>query len=143
LVEKILIPFVVKSAEPLASKLGEKAADKIENLYNTIKSKFSSDSNTAKNLEKFEKNPEGYKAVIEDNIKEKFDEDPSFKETILNLAKEIQKEPSVTVYLEKLEGDEIIGQDIAGTMKSGSSDVTIRESKGKKIVGQQVQNMGD
>ncbi|MER5174348.1 MAG: hypothetical protein ABJB76_09565 [Candidatus Nitrosocosmicus sp.] len=31
-VEKILIPFVVKSAEPIASKLGEKGTEKIESL---------------------------------------------------------------------------------------------------------------
>jgi hypothetical protein len=141
LVSNILIPFVSKALEPIATKLGEKATSKIEDLYNTIKSKFSSDPNATKYLERFEKNPEGYKDVIEDDLKDKFDEDPSFKETILNQAKEIQKDPSVTIYLENLKGDKIVGQEV-GNMKSGSSDITIKSAEAKEIIAQKVENMG-
>jgi hypothetical protein len=97
IIEKILIPFVAKSVEPIASKLGEKAAGKIDSLYNMIKSKFLSDSNAAKNLDRFENNPEGYKAVIEDLIKEKFDENSLFRVTVLQMAKEIQNDINLNI----------------------------------------------
>lgn len=42
-VEKILIPFVVKSAEPMVTLLWKKAADGMIESPDTIKLKFSSD----------------------------------------------------------------------------------------------------
>jgi hypothetical protein len=142
IVKDILIPFVAKSAEPVASKFGQKAADKIEGLYRIIKSKFSPDPYATRNIQKFEEDPERYNTEIEHSIEEKFEEEPSFKENILSLVKEIQQEPSVTIYLEKLKGNKIIGQNVKN-MKNGTSDITIRESEGKEISGQVVENMGN
>jgi hypothetical protein len=141
LVGNILIPFAVKSTEPLASKIGEKTAGKMESLYNTIKSKFSSDPHAVRDLERFEKDPEGYKTAIEDDLKDKFKEDHSFEETILKLENDIQKDPSVTVYLENLKGDRIIGQNIEN-MKSGTSQTTISNSEGKEIIGYTGKSVG-
>ncbi len=142
LVEKVLIPYVLSSAQPLAKRFGDKAADKMESLYNRVKSKFSSDSTASIMLEKFNKNPEEYKAVIRDIIKEKIDEDPSFKDFILKLTRDIKDDPLITVYLKNIKADKMVGQDIEN-MKSGTSNTVIEDSEGQEVFGFKAKKLVD
>ncbi len=130
-VDKILIPFALCSAQPLVTKIGEKATNKIERLYNKINSKFSSDPSASLVLKEFDNNPQEYKAKIETLIKTKMNEDSSFKDEVSKLTKEIQSDPTINVYFEKVKGDRIVGQEIEN-MDRGISHTFIKDSEQRK-----------
>ena len=110
--EKIVVPFVLKSAEPLSEKLGQKVSGKLENLINTIESKIFPDiSATLLRSVNIKKIP---RDMIENkDVEKKIRDNPIFADNVERLIDEIPLDPLVIVQSNKIKSiDMIIGADV-------------------------------
>ncbi|NOR47142.1 MAG: hypothetical protein GQ533_03725 [Methanosarcinaceae archaeon] len=138
----VLIPYVKKGAEEVASEVGKAAAEKIKILLNTLEARFSEDKEATDNLERFEEKPERYKSALEDILLEKLDQDKNLVAELKKLLKEIKDASlNIDVYIKMTEGEDVTGIRGKG-MKKGNAKVSMEIEKGKKVTGVDVEQIG-
>jgi hypothetical protein len=80
-------PILIKGVETFSQKLGEKASEEIDGLYQKIRARLSGDSYAEQTLTRAKQMPEskGRQAALEEVIAEKMNEDPDFAENVRQL----------------------------------------------------------
>lgn len=138
----VLIPYVKKGAEEVASEVGKAATEKIKILLNTLKTRLSEDKEATYDLERFEEKPERYKSALQDILQEKLNNDKNLAAELDRLLKEIKETgPNIDVYIKMKEGEDVTGMR-AKEVKKGKAKVNMEIEKGKKVIGVDVENFG-
>ncbi len=105
----VLSPYLVKTGEEVAKKVGVAAWEKATEIHQSIKARFKKeeDSFPAQALEQFEKNPEKRKGAMEDALKEVLAKDPEFSESLVGLLKEADKAGTGAAFNVNIFGGEV------------------------------------
>jgi hypothetical protein len=129
----IVLPFVSKGADELATRVGDAAYEKAKALFATLKRKWSGDEEATEAIALFEQKPERYKAVFNDILEEKLSEDEDLAAAVARLLQEMG--PTVQIF-QKLEGlEDSTGVEV-DKMKSGSMNINqeAKDIKRTKLV---------
>lgn len=96
------VPYLVKGAEAFSKTAGEKAADKIGELYCAVKSKFKGDSYAEQTLTRIEEHPEleNRRAMLKEILVEKMSNDKEFASLICQIVDSLKSNEK---------GDQVIG----------------------------------
>ena len=121
----VLKQFLGKSGEGFAKKVGEKLADKVGQLYQSIKIKFQSDPDATKTLEWVEEDPTSAARVsaLEGILKDKLSHDEGFQKEIERLIGEIRAEDTGG-QLVLGERNVTVGRDATGIFVTGDNNQT-------------------
>src|SRR5437660_1347850 len=86
----LLAPYLVKTGEAFASKVGEALAEKTATLYQTVKGQFAGDRYAQETLARLEEAPEskGRQTGLEYLLTEQIENDPTFAERLRQLIEE-------------------------------------------------------
>ena len=77
-ISTILGKYAIDKGATLLKEAGNAAADKAAELFQKVMDRLKADPSEAKNAQRFEENPEGYRTVIADAVKDKLATDPNF-----------------------------------------------------------------
>lgn len=122
----ILAPYVKQGGEALLRTAGEAGLEKARELLAGLKRRWSGDQQASQTLERFEKNPEGYQAPLQDLLEERIAVDSELASTLNEQVKEIA--PRLNVKIDVDEAGNITGVD-AGEIRRAMVDVVIRAGK--------------
>lgn len=88
-----LSSYLSKGAEAFFQSVGEDAAEKVGNLYESIKAKFKGDSYAEQTLARMEENPsdEGRQSAMQSVLFDKIKSDPKFASNLSQLLENIKK----------------------------------------------------
>jgi hypothetical protein len=138
----LLVPYVKKAMEEFSGEAGKAVFKTVGSLFTKVKTFFTGDSAATDTFDRFEKDPEKYKPFLEDVIKEKMEEDPSFKESISDLLEQIKKEGATLKIVQKMQkGENVTGVD-AGEIGNANIDVQQEIVEGKMITGVKAGKIG-
>ena len=136
----VLLPFVSKGAEEIASKVGEAAYEKAASLLSTLKQRWSGDPIATADLTRFEEEPdEVYQAVLKKTLQKKLTEDKGLAAELTQLMQEIG--PTLKI-IQKME----VGKDVtgvkAGAIKRGDVAVEQTMTDAQGVTGVQADTIG-
>jgi hypothetical protein len=117
----ILAPFAKDAGKELVKTVGEIGFEKAKSLFTWLKQKFAGDPAAAKDLSRFEQDPDKFEPALEATIKEKVEQDPEFAAELKKRIDEIGT--LITVFQELKKGKGVIGVE-ADEIRSGKVDVT-------------------
>jgi hypothetical protein len=117
----ILVPFAKDAGKDLVKAVGQIGVDKAKELAAWLKGRFAGDPVAAKDLSRFEGDPDKFEAGLESTIKEKAEQDPAFATELKNRLDAIG--PTIAVFQEIKKGRNIKGL-TAGEIRSGRVSVT-------------------
>jgi hypothetical protein len=87
----VLGKYTIDKGATLLKEAGQAAADAAARLFHKVMERLKADPAEAKNAERFEKNPEGYKQPITDAVEEQIKADPDFAAQLRALLEEFQR----------------------------------------------------
>lgn len=87
----ILGKYVIDKGATLLREAGQSAVQAIAKLSEQVMARLKADPAEAKNAERFEQNPEGYKVPMADSIAEKVKSDPDFAMQLTALVEDYKK----------------------------------------------------
>ena len=109
-----LLPFLTKSGEKFAEKIGEASYDKIRALYESVRSKFSLDQDqyALQTLDRLEQRPddEGRQAVLGNLIGEKAETDPNFAYELERIVGEARQDYNLSQFITNVSGNAYVGK---------------------------------
>jgi hypothetical protein len=119
----ILKQYLGKTGEGFAKKVGEKLADKVGQLYQSIKNKFQTDPDAKKTLEWVEEDPTSTARVsaLEGVLKDKLLHDELFQKEVDRLVQDI-KTTDIHNQLVSGERNLTVGGDASGVFVTGDSN---------------------
>jgi hypothetical protein len=133
----ILTPFAKDAGKELVKTVGEIAADKAKDLFAWLKQRFAGDPVAAKDMSRFQAEPDKFQPSLESTIKEKAEQDPEFA---AELKKRIDDFGSViTVFQDIKDGKNVIGVD--ADKVSGKVNVTQKIGKGDDVTGVRISEL--
>ena len=91
----ILGKYAIDKGADLAKEAGPKAAEIAGDLFKMVAKRFGRNPADAQNLERFEKKPETYQAVVADSLEEQM-KDPEFAGDIMKLLAKYHEESPPT-----------------------------------------------
>lgn len=110
----LLAPYLIKAGESAAGKVGEKALEKVEALYQAIRRRFAADKNdyAEKTLQRMEEQPtsEGCQAALADILAEKAQNDPGFAQELMQLVQSATQDKTVVQILTQVYGNARVGK---------------------------------
>jgi hypothetical protein len=127
----ILAPYLKEGGEAMVRTAGEVGLQKARQLLDLLKRRWSEDPEAAKTLERFEKNPEGYQAPLQDLLNERLAADPELTGILNEQVREIA--PRLNVNIDVDEAGNVTGID-AGEIRRAVVDVVIRARKVERDV---------
>ena len=95
----VLAAYAADRGAQLAKEGGKAAVDAAERLFRKVIDRLRADPAEAKNAERFETNPEGYRAPIEDALRAKVEQDPAFGDELGQLLEALKQQAPATVSL--------------------------------------------
>jgi hypothetical protein len=135
----ILTPFAKDAGKELVKTVGEIAVGKAKDLFAWLKQRFASDPVAAKDLSRFEADPDKFEPSLESTIKEKAQEDPEFAGELKRRIDEIG--PMIAVFQEIKKGKNVIGVD-ADKIRAGKVGVTQKAEEVESMTGVRVKELG-
>jgi hypothetical protein len=135
----ILVPFAKDAGKELVKTVGEVGVGKAKELAAWLKQCFAGDPVAAKDLSRFEAEPDKFEAGLESTIKEKAGEDPAFAAELKRRLDEIG--PMIVVFQDIKKGKNIKGVD-ADEIRSGRVAVTQRADDVEGMTGVVVKKLG-
>jgi hypothetical protein len=96
LVVDVLGKYIVDQGATLVKEAGQAAAKAASQLCELVLTRLKADPANAGNIQRFEKNPEGYRTPVADAIAEKATSDPAFAAQLTALIAEYQKAASLS-----------------------------------------------
>jgi hypothetical protein len=127
----LLTPFAKRAGEELVKTVGEVAVDKVKALLGWIKQQLSGDAAAAKDVSRFEANPEKFGPVLEDTLKEKMAQDPRFAAELKKLMDEVG--PLLVVNQKVKDATNVVGAE--GELVSGKVSVNQEAERVASITG--------
>jgi hypothetical protein len=126
----ILGKYTIDKGVELAKEIGPKAGEVAAQLFQKVVDRFSKNPADAKNLERFEKKPEDYKAPVGDALEE-YLKDPAFAAEIKQLLAQYQAAvpagaPGAATITQ------IAGDDAIQFGQVGGGTITISQNKPKR-----------
>ncbi len=121
----LLSPYLSKAGEAIAENLGEKLAEKVSGLYQTLQEKFRGDDYAEQTLARLEGKPEseGRQAALKEVLIEKMEADPDFAEQLRQLVEESKQVGGGDIISQHLNISGKAG-DIFQIGKMGGGDIT-------------------
>ncbi len=120
----VLAKYAIDRGVTLAKEAGQAAVDAAAKLFHKVIDRLKQDPAEAKNADRFENNPEGYKTPIADALDEKLRAEADFAAEVQALLNQYQR-AVVTA----------ISHSGAGDLFVGDHNVKVDENKGTIIVG--------
>lgn len=109
-----LLPFLVKSGEKFADKIGEASFEKVRAIHKSIRSKFSSDQDqyALQSLQRLEEQPadESRQAVVASVIKEKAETDRAFADELERGVREAKGDTNLSQFITNISGNAQVGK---------------------------------
>jgi hypothetical protein len=123
----ILKQYLSKSGEGFAKKVGEKLADKVGQLYHSVKSKFENDPDAKKTLAWTEEDPNSTArlSALEGVLSEKLRSDPNFAMELDRLVQEV-KAADTQKMLVVGERNITVGRDANGVFITGDHSGVVK-----------------
>ena len=90
-ISTILGKYAIDKGATLLKEAGQAAANAAGKLFDKVMQHLKADPAEAKNAERFEQNPEGYKAPMADAIDEKLKADPNLAAELKSLVEEFER----------------------------------------------------
>jgi hypothetical protein len=87
----ILGKYAIDKGATLIKEAGQAAAEVAAKLFDKVLNRLKADPAEAKNAERFEQNPEGYKAPLADAVDDKLKTDPAFAAELKKLLEEFEQ----------------------------------------------------
>jgi hypothetical protein len=97
LVVDVLGKYVIDKGATLLKEAGQSAVQAAAKLFEQVMNRLKADPAETKNAERFEQNPEAYRAPIADALAEKVKNDPDFAAQVAALLKEYERTLSTGV----------------------------------------------
>lgn len=138
-VVSILAPFAKDAGKELIKTVGEIGVNKAKDLLAWLKQKFEGDPSAAKDLSRFEADPDRFESGLKATIEDKSQQDPAFAAELKRRIDDIG--PMITVFQKIKEGKDVVGIE-ADTVNSGKLGVTQEAEKIEKAVGVRVKTVG-
>ena len=101
----VLTPLAAKGAKALADTAGKVAADKAQEIMETLKRRWAGDAEAAGTLKRFEANPERYEPYLEDTLTEKIGQDSDLESQLRALIEEMGDGLTIVQRLGKVSGE--------------------------------------
>ncbi len=120
----VIAKYALDKGVTLAKEAGQAAVDAAAKLFRKVIDRLKQDPAEAKNAERFEKNPEGYKAPVTDALGEKMQADAAFADELRALFAEFKQARAVN-----------ISHSGTGDLFVGDHNVKVGENQGTIIVG--------
>jgi hypothetical protein len=117
----ILSPYVKDAGRELVKTVGEVALEKAKGLLGWLKDRFAGDPVAAKDLSRFEGDPEKFEPGLKSTIEEKAQADPAFAAELKRRIDEFG--PQIVVFQRIKDSKNVAGLD-ADTIHSGKITVT-------------------
>jgi hypothetical protein len=117
----ILTPFVKDAGKELVKTVGQIGVDKAKELAAWLKERFANDPVAAKDLSRFEEEPDKFEAGLQSTIKERVEQDPTFAAELNRRIDAIG--PMIVVFQDIKKGANVKGVD-AEEIRSGRVAVT-------------------
>jgi hypothetical protein len=114
----ILVPYLKRGAEEFTAAAGEVAYQKTKALLADLKRRWSGDREAIGQLEQLERNPDRYRPVVEDILKEKLQGDPGLAQQLTQYLQDVG--PTIDVVQRLKDADTVVGVDTdegRGTMR--------------------------
>jgi hypothetical protein len=128
----VLAPFVSKSADEFAGRVGGAAYEKAKAILSTLKQKWSKDEDATTTLALFEKKPERYQRALEDILGENLSQDEDLKAKLTHILEDMG--PTIEVLIQMDEAENVKAGKF-GDVKRGHITHTVEIKKGKDIEG--------
>lgn len=135
----ILTPYVKDAGRELVKTVGEIALDKAKGLMGWLKERFAGDPVAAKDLSRFEADPNTFEPSLRATISEKAQTDPAFGAELKKRIDDIG--PLITVFQRIKEGKNVTAVE-AKKIGSGTVTATQEIDKGENIKGVQADEIG-
>jgi len=135
----ILTPFVKDASKELVKAVSQIGVDKAKDLVAWLKHRFADDPAAAKDLSRFEADPDKFEAGLESTIKEKAEQDPTFATELERRVDEIG--PMIVVFQDIKKGKNIKAVD-ADEIRSGRVSVTQRADDVEEMTGVVAKKIG-
>lgn len=121
-----LSPFMFKAGEKLAERAGDALAEKVGQIYSTVKDGLAGDEYAGMTLLRLSEAPDdaGRKAALESVLQERLDEDDDFRgrlSILVNEAKQLDTEDAITFGIRNVA---IRGDAISSNINTGDINVT-------------------
>ena len=136
----ILMSLAKKSTDRFATEVAQEAFRKAKILFDKLKERWSGDREATASLIRFEENPELYRSVVEDILKEKISEDKSLVDELTTFLGKM-KRPELDVVLKMEEANKATGLE-AEEILEGLVKVVVEIKKGENIHGVKVDTIG-
>jgi hypothetical protein len=137
----ILAPYFADAGKEMVKAAGDVGLSKARSLMAWLKEEFAKgdDPLPARDLERFEKNPEAYGESLKTTIEEKIRSEPSFGAALETQVSGLQ--PILTLIQRFKEGKHVVGVE-ADSMKSGDVNVTQEAGTVENMTGIRIKNLG-
>jgi hypothetical protein len=134
----VLSPYVKDVGRELAKTVGEVGVKKARGLLTWLKQQFAEDPAAAKDLSRFEKDPDKFEPALQATIDEKSQAEPNFAEELKKRLDELG--PEIVVFQRIKDGRGIVGVS-ADTIRSGKITVTQEADKIDSMTGLRVKTI--
>jgi hypothetical protein len=136
----ILLPFLKRGAEEFATAVGKAAAEKVQGIFTRVRRWFADDEQATSSLEALEgERADLYVPVVEGILAEKLKDDEAMREQLQRLVDELG--PTLSIVQEMEEAKRVIGLR-AGTLSSGSVEVTQKIGTAEDVTGAHIDKIG-
>jgi hypothetical protein len=135
----ILAPYVKDAGRELVKTVGEVALEKAKGLLGWLKERFAGDPVAAKDLSRFEGDPDKFESGLQSTIEEKAQADPAFSAELKRRIDEIG--PQIAVFQRIKDSKNVVGVD-ADTVDSGKVTVTQDAERVDNMTGVRAKKIG-
>jgi len=135
----ILTPYVKDAGQELIKTVGEVALEKAKGLLSWLKECLAGDPVAAKDLSRFEADPDKFEAGLKSTIEEKAGTDAAFAAELKKRIDEIG--PQITVFQRIKEGKNVVGVE-AEAVRGGKTSVTQEADKVEGMTGVRAKDIG-
>ena len=128
----ILGKYAIDKGATLIKEAGQTAANVAAKLFEKVIHRLRADPTEAKNADRFEQNPDGYKAPIADAIDEQMKTDPNFAAEIKQLLEEFERmRISVsTTTVTASHGSVAVGGSVGESISVSNQETTTKNQSG-------------
>lgn len=138
-VMSLLVPYAASTAQDFINTIGELGYEKAKTLLNKLKAKWSGDTGSSVILEKFENEPEQFKAAMEAILQQKLSQDQTLVEELSKMM--IEMGPTLEIIQRMDEAENITGLE-AQEMSRGKVSIEQDVKKAKNLTGAKIDRIG-
>jgi hypothetical protein len=135
----ILSPYVKDAGKELIKTVGEVTLEKAKGLLAWLKERFAGDPVAAKDLSRFEADPDKFEPSLQATIEEKAQADPAFGVELKKRIDEVG--PQIAVFQRIKDGKNVTGIE-TDTFRSGKASVTQEAEKVDNMTGVRAKTIG-